>query len=653
MGYPLITEVAPAPDGGRVLFAAREPIMTDDRSEFITQLYVVVRGGAPLQLTFGDANNGGGRWSPDGRHIAFLSKRSGRSNIWAMRADGGEAWPLTAYDKSDVGALEWSPDGGRIAFLMAEPPGEERERADKARDDAQAWGERFDFAHLYVVPFAVGPRSTPEARRLTSGRFQVVGFDWTPDGARLAITHQPSPLADDWTRSRVALVRADADGAGELVDLGLVAGFGSPPKVSPDGRWIACHASEYPIRWGFAGRVTLYPTAGGEPRPLAATPDGQTEVVGWSPDGSALYALDWAGTASRLFAVPTDGGAPRPLTDAAALLTLPTSDRRGQIALVAQDFHEPNAVYLLDAAGGGALARVGAPALPDDWPDAPLPRAEVISWRAADGMAIEGIVIYPLDESGGGPYPTIVEVHGGPTGVYSRSYLGGPGGYADYVGLAGRGYAILRANPRGSSGYGREFRFANYGDWGGADYRDIMGGLDGLIARGIADPDRLGILGWSYGGFMTSWTVTQTDRFRAACVGAAVTNPLSFNGTSDIPGFIPDYFGAEGWDDLEAYRRQSPILHAGRVVTPCLIQHGERDDRVPLGQGREFYNALTRRGVPAEMVIYPRQGHGITEPRLILDRARRATAWFERWIGGVGAAGPVGEMAPAGAENAV
>ena len=265
--------------------------------------------------------------------------------------------------------------------------------------------------------------------------------------------------------------------------------------------------------------------------------------------------------------------------------------------------------------------------------------AEVIHWQSTDGLAIEGIVAYPLNYRSDQRYPLIVAVHGGPAGVFQRGYLGALGGYADVAELTERGYAVLQANPRGSGGYGRDFRFANYGDWGGGDYQDIMSGVDHLIARGIADPDQLGILGWSYGGFMTSWVITRTHRFKAACVGAGVTNLVSFNGTSDIPSFVPDYFSAESWDDLETYRRHSPVLNAKGVSTPTLIQHGDQDVRVPLSQGRELYNALKRQGAPVEMVIYPRQGHGPDEPRLILDVRRRAIAWLERWVRGTAESG--------------
>ncbi len=195
------------------------------------------------------------------------------------------------------------------------------------------------------------------------------------------------------------------------------------------------------------------------------------------------------------------------------------------------------------------------------------------------------------------------------------------------------GFAILQPNPRGSSGYGKKFRYANYQDWGGGDFQDLMSGVDHCIARGIADPDRLGVMGWSYGGYMTSWTITQTRRFKAARVGAAVTNLVSFTGTADIPGFLPDYFGTQPWDDLTLYRGRSAVFNAKGVTTPALVQHGEADVRVPISQGYEFYNALKQQGVPVEMLVLPRQPHGPTEPRMILKLMQTNLEWFEKYLG--------------------
>ena len=198
--------------------------------------------------------------------------------------------------------------------------------------------------------------------------------------------------------------------------------------------------------------------------------------------------------------------------------------------------------------------------------------------------------------------------------------------------FAADGYAVLRPNVRGSSGYGREFRYANLRDWGGGDFRDAMAGIDDLVQRGVADPARLGVMGWSYGGYLTAFTITQTTRFRAASVGAGITDLVSYVGVADIPGFIASYFGGEFWDAPDLWRTRSPVLNVNAVTTPTLIQHGENDVRVPVSQGYELYTALKRRNVPVTMVVYPRQGHSVEEPKLQLDVMRRNLEWFRRWV---------------------
>ncbi|MCD6291419.1 MAG: S9 family peptidase [Anaerolineae bacterium] len=630
--YPSITEVAPSPDGRWVVYAVKEPLMTDERSEFLTHLYLAsADGDEHFQLTFGEYSDRGAQWSPDGRYIAFLSTRNKeKANIYIMRVNGGEAWALTCYEKTNVAALKWSPDGKQIAFTMTEPPSEEKEKAQKAKNDPKLWGEDFDFQHLFVVPFVEGPRTPPEARQITSGRFHVVNFDWLPDSRTLAFTHRPTPVADDWPQTRLSLIAVDGDDA-KPRELAVVADYEAKPVVSPDGHWIACGTSDRPARWAFANRIVLYPVDGGEPRPLAYTPDSQSGMIGWSEDGQEVYAWESSGVTSQIWALPITGESGRPITADERLKTLPAVNRRGQIAFVGQDFPEPNAVYLLDPKAG-EVRSVAQPAMPEEWPDAPLPKVEVIRWKAPDGLEIEGILVYPLDYTPGQRYPLILEVHGGPAGVFSRSFIASPDRYANAAALAERGFAVLRPNPRGSSGYGKEFRFANHADWGGGDYADLMAGVDTLIEQGLVDPDRLGVLGWSYGGFMTSWIIGHTDRFKAACVGAGVTDLISMTGTSDIPGFLPDYFDHEFWEDLQPYLDHSPIFYVQNVSTPTLIQHGDADERVPISQGHELYNALKRRGVPVKMVIYPRQEHGFSEPRLSIDVKRRAVEWLERWI---------------------
>jgi dipeptidyl aminopeptidase/acylaminoacyl peptidase len=261
----------------------------------------------------------------------------------------------------------------------------------------------------------------------------------------------------------------------------------------------------------------------------------------------------------------------------------------------------------------------------------PLGRTEVVRWKSKDGKDIEGLLTYPVGYQAGQRVPLILNVHGGPAGVFTQAFIGGRGVYP-LATFASRGFAILRPNPRGSSGYGADFRRANIQDWGFGDYQDLMAGVDRVVEMGVADADRLGVMGWSYGGFMTSWIVTQTKRFKAASAGAPVTNLMSFNGTADIPSFIPDYIGGQSWDAFDRYQKHSPMFNVKGVTTPTMIQHGDADVRVPISQGYEFYNALKQQGVPTRMLVLPRQPHGPTEPKMQLAAMKANLEWFEKYL---------------------
>ena len=625
--YLATLETDVSPDGARVAYTVREPVLTDEESKFVTHLYLAeMDGGEPLRLTYGQTSNAMPRWSPDGRYIAFLSDRAeGERNIHVMRVDGGEAWPVTAFER-DIARFSWSPDGARLAFVMAPPETEERKAAKKAKDDTIRWGVDHERAHLWVVDLVTGGAPPAAAHDLTPADDRHVGsIAWSDDGSSLAYTYQPTPSPDVWCETRLAVVTAGDQP--ETRELARVASWN--PEIAVRGGWVACPTAVEPVCWTVNDRVVVYPLAGGEPRTLAATPDGRPYVLGWSADGDAVLALESSGVSSAVLALPLDGGEPTALCDGGGYLTAVRTNGKGAFSLVHENADCPNRVCVWPA--GERTWREIATPLPADWPVEAVPRTEVARWQAPDGTEVEGLVTLPTDYVPGRRYPTIVMVHGGPMGVYSRTYVASAGMYP-IAAFAERGYVVLRANPRGSGGYGVAFRAANVRDWGGGDFRDIMAGVDALIARGIADPERLGIMGWSYGGYMTSWTITQTTRFRAASVGAGVTNLMSFNGTTDIPSFLPDYLAAEFWDDPEVYAAHSALFNVKGVTTPTLIQHGERDDRVPLGQGKELYNALKRQGVPVEMDIYPRQNHGPSEPRIIVDIMRRNLEWFDRWV---------------------
>jgi dipeptidyl aminopeptidase/acylaminoacyl peptidase len=520
---------------------------------------------------------------------------------------------------------------------MTEPKSEAEEKADKEKRDFRVVDEGDKRTRLYVVPLEKNAEGKRPVRALSAAGVQVESesgtrpFDWSPDSKRIAYSHQPSPKADDWPQQDVSVVEVEGGG---IRPLAATPAAESAPLFSPDGKWIAFAVSDVPAAWAGNQRVHVAPAeGGGAARPLAQTFDGQPNLLGWSAGSDRLYYAETRGTVNRLNALPVDGGAPVALGAAETMVDNASVNAAGtSVGFTSQAPDRPAEAFVADPE---KLAEAVQVSRVQELPEAAFGKSEVVTWKSTDGKPVEGVLTYPVGYTAGRRVPLVVMVHGGPTGVFVRSFTGLPTVYPVAI-FAGRGYAVLRCNVRGSSGYGREFRYANYRDWGGGDYRDIMSGVDALVAKGVADPERLGVMGWSYGGYMTSWIITQTKRFKAASVGAGVTNLMSFTGTADIPGFIPDYFGGEYWDVFDRWRARSAMFNVKGVTTPTLIQHGEADVRVPVSQGYEFYNALKRQSVPTRMVVYPRQPHGLQEPKFILDAMTRNLEWFDRYVMGKG-----------------
>jgi dipeptidyl aminopeptidase/acylaminoacyl peptidase len=629
--YPLISRVAPSPDGSHIAYTVRVAHLTDDASEFRHQLWLADRSDdqSPRLLAHGESAEQP-RWSPEGNRIAFLRKTSkGTLGLWILPIDAGQPWTLTAAEPihGDIASFCWSPDGDSIAFLAA-PVDADKQKRKARRDDAIHYREDFDFAQLFIAR-VVGPgESCPAPEQRTFARRHITALAWSPDGESIALTHQPNTLYDSWTDLRLATVPAAGD-AQQPHDLGPAANQERPPAWSPDGQWIACEAGPERNGWPYAGTVRLYARSSDDRRNLSVVSDEEPTLLGWDPEGAGVYVLNHTGVTSEIAFLPVDGQDAVSVCAPGKLITAPEINQHGDLAFVAEDFHERHSIYAtsLDGADTVEAEKVSAPSV--GYPDGPLPQVRLLNWRTDDGFEIEGILYLPANfqPERDGKLPLLLHVHGGPTGIFQRQFSATPYYYTPAA-LCERGMALLRCNPRGSGGYGRAFRFANVKDWGGQDYVDLQQGVDKVIEMGVADPERLGIAGWSYGGFMTSWTITQTSRFKAASIGAAVTNPATFCGTADIPSFIPDYFGGEPWEIADFYREHSPIAYVASANTPSIIQHGGDDDRVPIEQGLQYYNALKRRGVPVDMYIYPRQGHAITEPRLLADAIRRNLEWF-------------------------
>jgi dipeptidyl aminopeptidase/acylaminoacyl peptidase len=630
-----VANVRPSPDGQRVVYTVTTAVMTSDKSEYVSQIHLAAADGSnSMQLTFDEKSSTNPQWSPDGQLLGFASERTGKNNLYVMRVAGGEAEQLTDL-KADVVTFAWSPDGQWIAFTMADPKGDDDERNEKGKDDARWVDEDPKMNRLYVVPVQKNGSRARETRQLTNGnyhvgtlaRFGVRDFDWSPDGHSIAFAHRRSPKADDWTTSDVSLVDV---ATAEVTPLAKTAASEFNPIYSPDGKSIAMLISDDPPRWAGSYSIQIVPAQGGSIRLLPATYDHQPGLIDWSPDGKLLYFMENRGTVSRVSSIAVEGGEIIEINGTNDVITAIDLNRTGTLlGFTSQAPHQAPEAYVTRPE---RFLPVRVSRANEELPEARLGKVEVVRWNSFDGQEIEGILTYPLKYEAGQRVPLLLQVHGGPMGVFLQGYGANPALYPNAA-FAARGYAILQPNPRGSSGYGKAFRYANYKDWGGGDFRDIMAGVDHVIAMGVADPERLGVMGWSYGGYMTSWIVTQTPRFKAASVGAGVTNLASFTGTSDIPGFLPDFLGTQPWDNLDLYRSRSAVVNAGAVKTPTLVQHGEADVRVPVSQGYEFYNALKQQGVPTRMLVLPRQPHGPNEPKMMLKIMQTNLDWFDKYLG--------------------
>lgn len=611
-----------SPDGRTVAFVVSEVDAKDN--VYQTDIWLVsTSGGEPFRFTRHAKNDRAPQFSPDGTKLAFISEREEKPQIFLADVRGGEPWRLTEL-KGGVSGFAWSPDGAWIAALSADAPTEEEEKKTKAKDDERVADQDFRMTHLHRIDVA-----TKETKRLTEGAFTLSDARVSPDGAEIAAVRRPTPKADDGSASDIVIVPA-AGGAPRL--LFENSGTDVSPRFSPDGRTIAFLTRDGKLPRTGTDSIALIPRAGGAVARLTPV-DLNPGTILWSSDGASILFTATVGVEGRLYSVPVKGGAPRALMSGAFGVSSPMlASRAPSLVYLRQDPRSPNDVYLQDV-DAASLPSAAAPArrlttLNPKLAEFALSVTEVVRWKATDGREIEGLLHRP-EGSTGKKLPLIVHVHGGPSGAYTLTFPSSMNNYHHI--LTGRGYAVFQPNFRGSTGYGDAFQRLNVNDWGKGDFQDIMSGVDSLVAKGVADPDRMALHGWSYGGYMCAWSITQTTRFKAASCGAALTNLYSMYGTNDIPGTLDDYFGGPPYAKAETYWSASAMAWITKAKTPTLILHGQADDRVPLGQGQELYLGLKKLGVPTEFVTYPREPHGFREPNHQVDKIERELAWFAKW----------------------
>jgi dipeptidyl aminopeptidase/acylaminoacyl peptidase len=605
-----LTELQVSPDGARAVVVVHEP--PEGQKQRSTLWMVDLSSRAVWQLTASSSVDEHPRFSPDGESILFVSNRgeTKSTQVYVISLRGGEARAITGSE-TDVSSPEWAPDGRSIAFLASIPLSpEEKKRKDEDKDDARVVDLEDRPPQLWLLDVASGA-----TRRLTDGTWRIAELVWNARGDGLLLAASDDPRPELFTNR---LYRLGLEG-GVPVELARPSGPFGNLKISPDGTTLAFVGSRTDGPDGHDLHVLPLDAASGRPPSdlTGASIDRPVDEFQWQGSDTLVAEVE-DGFTSRFVTVALDGSA-------TARAGFPKTHPLGSFALAAPGYvfvgESPTVlpeVWLSSSPGKAeALTELNRGLAGID-----LVEPSVVSYSSFDGRTIEAGLLRP---PGGQPAPAVILVHGGPTGRWSARFQ-------DWGQLlVAKGIAVLYPNVRGSTGYGMDFLAANRRDWGGADFQDVLAGARYLVETGVADADRLGIGGWSYGGYMAAWAVTQTDRFRASVAGAPMTNLVSEYGTemSAINSYDTWFLG-NPYENLDLFRDRSPLTHVRAAETPTLILCGENDVTDPVGQCTELYRGLRRYRTDAELVLYPREGHGFREQKHREDVLRRVVDWFDR-----------------------
>jgi len=610
-------------DGKYVAYVVNEPIVEDEKSEYLSQIWVSnVDTKENVQYTFNLKSSTSPKFSPDGKMIAFLSTRSGKNQVWVMNTLGGEGRKLTS-EKKDVKAIKWSPDGKIISFLKSDDDSEEEVKSKENKTDVILVDKSFKYSHIYSYNI-----SKDTVMQITKGNFSVNNYDYSPNGSEIIFSHQ------DDTNINTGLVNTDISIIGSdgknLKNLISRPGLDSNPIFSANGNKFAFISSGGKQESIGLRDVYIYDLNSSNISKLNNTPNRDSNIISWSSDDKKLIISESVKTTRQILLLPINGDSylswSNDKYNKGVISSVVKSKNSDQIVFCYEKLDEPVEVYTSKENNVSFEKLSGINNI--DYPK--LSMTEIISWKSFDGKIIEGILTYPKNYKKGIKYPVILQIHGGPAGVFSERFNARPGIYMTEY-FSEKGYATIKPNPRGSTGYGKEFRYANYKDWGYGDYEDVISGVDKIIEMGIGDSEKQFVMGWSYGGYLTSFIVTKTNRFKAASMGAGLPNLISMVTTTDIQDYLVAHMGSEFWQDYETYQKHSAIYQIKNTITPTQIIHGANDLRVPFTQGQEFYRALKRIGVDTEMVVYPRTPHSIKEPKFLMDVSERILTWFEKY----------------------
>ena len=626
IGIPSIGTVSLSPNGRMVAF----DLTTVDweMNAFVTNIWLMdIKGNPPFAVTRGKSGDFAPSWSPDGRSLAFISLRSGAPQVYVFVPGEGE--PTRLFEAPNgVEEFSWSPDGNSLAFLTPETKSKEKEELSKKGFDAFELDDTPPRAQLYLYEI-----STQKIKPLACGDFHVIGFTWSPDGKRIAFVSSPKRVEIvTWETQTLCVVNNDGSGL-ECLDFKYHSAYTrrGKPIWSPDGRFLALEVGDItqPELSGLI--IQAYDFQAKKSFCMSKSDDQWVSNCCWSADGKNIFYLAPDLQNQQFFSLDVAKKESNRISHfpKISVETYSIAADGRTIAFSASTPSWPEEIFLADINKldeAKPLTHLHA-----DLENTRICETEEVTWKSSDGLLIYGNIVYPAGYVKGKPYPTVLLIHGGPAGNFDNSFAANYYCPAQYY--AGRGYLVFIPNIRGSIGWGSEFLRKNYRDWGGGDFKDLMTGLDRLIERGLANKDRLFVWGGSYGGYMTNWIVTQTNRFKAASSEVSIADLTSLWSVSPIGRLLfRHYFGKTPQEDPDIYSKLSPITYAKNVRTPLLLTQNDKDERVTFEQAIEFYRAVELTGTPVRLFVYPGETHGTRKPNHQLDKLRKTTDLFEKYL---------------------
>ncbi|MBL7873142.1 MAG: S9 family peptidase [Cyclobacteriaceae bacterium] len=641
-------------DGKNVAFTVQTTDWNDNR--FDSEIWLSKNGNKPFQLTnTPKGSSSSPSFSPDGKWIAFLADRGNKNQIYVMNMEGGEAKAVT-IEEEGVSSFEWHPSGAKFIFQKSDPEDKNKKEQEKRYGGFEADDKEFTLSHLWQVDFnyplpdpselpcyektdslkvKAGCIELPKAKRITEGKFTVTSYIVSPDGTKVAFSHQPNPLINSFIKSDISFVNL------------------SDNKVTP---LVTSPSSDGLEDWSPSSKEILFTTNGSDTlsnfyknsqlfainvdtkstRPLAKTLDEDLGGFTWTPTG--IYASIWNKTKRLIYRIDPATGTHAVFRNSPDQIFGLSFSKDGETMAFTGRADDQLTEVFVSSTNGSPQQLTDMTGQTKNWK---IAQSEVISWKSKDGATIEGVLHKPTNYDPSKKYPLLVVIHGGPTGIDTPTPV--PAYVYPIVQWLDKGCLVLRPNYRGSAGYGEAFRSLNVKNLGVGDMWDVMSGVEYLDKKGMIDKTKMGSMGWSQGGYISAFLTTNTDVFKAISVGAGISNWMTYYVNTDIHPFTRQYLKATPWSDEMIYKKTSPISNINKAKTPTLIQHGEFDKRVPIANAYELLQGLRDKNVPAELIVYKGFGHGITKPKERLAATWHNWQWFNKYVWGETIELPMGD----------